>query len=136
MSSEPIRFFNRYTGKFEIEAVYGEAFLRWTYANPLGRLALHALVKRAFFSRWYGWRMDRAASSSKIAPFIRQFGVDATEFAASPGTFRSFNEFFYRRLKPSARPVNPRDDVAVFPADGSSFAGVHLAPSFGVTELP
>src|SRR2546430_1262005 len=47
MSWEPIEYFNRYTGRIETEDVYGQGFLRWTYGNPLGRLSLHAFVKRA-----------------------------------------------------------------------------------------
>ena len=69
-----IEFFNRYTGRLQREQVYGAAWMRWTYANPFGRLALEALVKRPVFSRWYGWRMDRPASRSKVLPFIREFG--------------------------------------------------------------
>jgi phosphatidylserine decarboxylase len=118
MAAEPIQFFNRTTGRVETEQVYGEGFLRFTYGNPLGLLALHALAKRALFSRWYGWRMDRSISKSRVACFIERYGLDAAEFAEPAESFRSFNEFFYRKLKPSARPVNPDSEVAVFPADG------------------
>jgi phosphatidylserine decarboxylase len=116
--AEPIQFFNRYSGRLETEAVYGERFLRWTYGNPLGRLAVHALFKRSFFSRWYGRRMNGARSRAKIAPFIAQFAVDSTQFAAAPESYRTFNEFFHRKLKPSARPIDPDPKAAVFPADG------------------
>src|SRR5512132_944061 len=81
MASEPIQFFNRYTGVIETENVYGDRFLRWTYGNPLGRLSLHALVKRAAFSRWYGRRMDAPASRTKVAPFISTYKVNARELA-------------------------------------------------------
>ena len=115
---EPIRYFNRRTGQIETEEVYGEGFLRWTYGSPLGRLALHALAKRSLFSRWYGWRMNRAVSRKKIRPFIETFAVDTGEFADAPESFRNFNEFFYRKLKPEARPICAKPDAAVFPADG------------------
>jgi phosphatidylserine decarboxylase len=118
MNAGKIEFHNRYTDRVETEQVYGDGFLRFTYGNPLGRLALHAFVKRAFFSRWYGWRMDRPASRVKVRPFIRDFSVDKSEFADPADSFRTFNEFFYRRLKPSARPVDPEPLSAVFPADG------------------
>ncbi|MBC8002235.1 MAG: phosphatidylserine decarboxylase [Opitutaceae bacterium] len=118
MAEAAIQYFNRYTGRIETEKVYGNAFLRFTYGNPLGRLALHAMIKRAAFSRWYGWRMDRAASRAKVRPFIQEFSVDVREFADPPVSFRSFNEFFYRKLRPSARPVAPDRRTAVFPADG------------------
>jgi phosphatidylserine decarboxylase len=115
---EIIEFFNRYTGRVEREQVYGAGWMRWTYANPFGRLALKLLVKRPFFSRWYGWRMDRAASRRKVQPFIRDFGVNVHEFAEPPDSFRTFNEFFYRRLRPGARPTDAAANAIVFPADG------------------
>lgn len=114
----PIRYFNRYTQAIETEQVYGEAFLRWTYQHPLGAAALWALVKRPFFSAWYGRRMSTRESASRVAPFIAQYGLDVADFLDEPGSYRSFNEFFYRKLKPSARPVDPDPDSVVFPADG------------------
>ena len=121
MASEPIQFFNRYTGVMETENVYGDRFLRWTYGNPLGQLSLHALVKRAAFSRWYGRRMDAPASRAKVAPFITAYKVNADELADDPGSYRTFNEFFYRKLKAGARPIDPDPNSAVFPADGRHF---------------
>jgi phosphatidylserine decarboxylase len=112
-----IQYFNRYTGKVETEDIYGGGFLRWTYGNPLGRLSLHALVKRAAFSRWYGARMDNPASRSKVLPFIEKFRLNAAEFADSPECYKTFNEFFYRKLKPEARPIAKDPNAAVFPAD-------------------
>ena len=116
--TDVIQFFNRYTGRVELEQIYGAAWLRWTYCNPFGRLALEALVKRPIFSRWYGWRMNRPVSSGKVLPFIRNFGLDVQEFADPPESFRSFNEFFYRRLQPGARPIEADPAAVVFPADG------------------
>jgi phosphatidylserine decarboxylase len=121
MASEPIQYFNRYTGRIEMEDVYGDRFLRWTYGNPLGRLSLHTLVKRAAFSRWYGRRMDAPVSRGKVAPFISTYKVRAEEFADEPKSYRTFNEFFYRKLKGGARPIDPDPNTAVFPADGRHF---------------
>jgi phosphatidylserine decarboxylase len=118
MAAEPIQYFNRYTKRVETEDVYGQGFLKWTYGNPLGRLSLHALVKRSAFSRWYGWRMNGLRSRAKVAPFIANYQVNAEEFADACDSYRTFNEFFYRKLKPGARPLAPGEDVAVFPADG------------------
>jgi len=116
--SDVIHFFNRYTGHVERERVYGAAWMRWTYNNPFGRLALAALVKRPIFSHWYGWRMNRPVSMRKVRPFIRTYSLDVREFAEGPESFRTFNEFFYRRLKPEARPIDPDPAAVVFPADG------------------
>jgi phosphatidylserine decarboxylase len=116
--TDAIQFFNRYTRRVEQEQVYGAAWMRWTYCNPFGRLALEALVKRPLFSRWYGWRMNRPISRRKVLPFIRTYALDVNEFADAPESFRSFNEFFYRRLKPAARPIDADPAAVVFPADG------------------
>lgn len=131
---EPIRYRNRYTGRVEVESVYGEAWLRWAYETSVGRFALRLAGARPWFSRWYGWRMDRPASRAKIAPFIRDFGVDTAEFAEAPDSFRTFNEFFFRELKAGARPVDPDPRAVVFPADGRhlGFASLSAASSFFV----
>ena len=118
MHADAIHYFNRYTQRVETEQIYGEGFMRWIYGSLSGRLALHAVAKRACFSRWYGWRMDRAASRAKVAPFIKHFRVDTGEFADAPESFRTFNEFFYRKLRPGARPIAGDARTAVFPADG------------------
>ena len=75
-------------------------------------------MKRRAFSRWFGRRMDRPASVARIAPFIREFALDPDEFADPPESFRSFNEFFCRKLRPAARPIDPDPAAVVFPADG------------------
>ncbi len=129
---EPIRYFNRHTGAVETEQVYGEGFLRWAYGNPLGALALAALVKRPLFSQWYGRRMSSAASAARIAPFIARYGLDPAEFADAPESFASFNEFFYRKLKPAARPIDGDDASAVFPADGRHLGFARASAISGV----
>jgi phosphatidylserine decarboxylase len=128
----PIEFYNRHNGEMETESVYGEGFLRWAYGNPLGRLTVAVAVKRLWFSRWYGWRMDRPASRGKVAPFIRDYGVDVNDFAQAEDSYASFNEFFYRKLKPEARPIAAGDSVAAFPADGRhlAIADVSVADKF------
>lgn len=115
---EPIRYFNRHTNSLETEQVYGEGFLRWAYGNPLGAISLNAFVKRPLFSAWYGRRMSTPESAARVAPFIAQYGLDPGDFADPADSYRSFNEFFYRKLKPAARPVDADEASVVFPADG------------------
>ncbi len=115
---KPIRYFNRHTGALETEQVYGEGFLRWSYGNPLGAISLNAFVKRPFFSAWYGRRMDQPESAARVAPFIEKYALDPADFADAPSSYRSFNEFFYRKLKPTARPIDTDASSVAFPADG------------------
>ncbi|MDX1952083.1 MAG: phosphatidylserine decarboxylase [Verrucomicrobiota bacterium] len=115
---QPIHYFNRYSGKVETEEVYGDRFLRWVYGNPLGKLALHALVKKSLFSQWYGKQMDSPGSKARVLPFISKYGLNVGEFAEAPEQFKTFNEFFYRKLKQGAREIAADPRAPVFPADG------------------
>lgn len=118
---EPVYYYNRYTNQLEQEAIYGEPWLRWAYETRIGRRTTKLILKRAWFSAWYGWRMDGFSSQKKIKPFIEKYGLDASEFESDPVCFRSFNDFFCRKLKPSARPVDLGPHSVVFPADGRHF---------------
>jgi phosphatidylserine decarboxylase len=130
MSFAPIEFYNRYTGRLERESIYGEAPLRFAYENPVGRGMLELLVKRGLFSRWYGWRMNQPGSRRRVAPFIANYGLNVSEFADAADSFRSFNEFFFRKLKPEARPVAA--EGAVFPADGRHLGFQNVSEIGGV----
>ncbi|MEI6106959.1 MAG: phosphatidylserine decarboxylase, partial [Opitutae bacterium] len=141
MPAEPIRYYHRAKQVVETEQVYGESWLRWTYGSTLGRFALWLLVKRAFVSRYYGWKMSLQASAIKVLPFIVDYDLDVDEFAKKPYAFKSFNEFFFRALKPGARPVSPGERIAVLPADGRhlAFPVIEAAAGFrrlNLTALP
>ncbi len=115
---DEIVFFDRYRNEVCVEKVYGDKALRWTYGTLAGRISLDVAVKRAFFSHWYGWQMNRPCTRKKIRPFIKEYGLDASEFVREVDDFANFNEFFYRELKPEARPIDPDPQSVVFPADG------------------
>ena len=110
MKDNGIQYFNRYTGKVETEVVYGEQWLRFILFNPFGKIALHTVAKRAWFSRWYGWRMSRPSSAARVRPFIEQYGITKDEHVKAADAFTSFNDFFYRSLKPASRPVDAADE--------------------------
>lgn len=126
-TARPWTLFNRYTDRIEAEPIYGERWLRWAYERPLGRLTTWMVAKRAWFSHFYGWLMSRPGSAGKVAPFVRQFGLDAEEFLEPIESFTSFNAFFVRRLKSEARPIASEPGSVVFPADGRHL----LLPALG-----
>jgi phosphatidylserine decarboxylase len=134
VSAEPTRYFDRYARAVKVESIYGERWLRFAYENPAGRLALWLIVRRRFFSSWYGWKMNLAASGLQVLPFIAKYNIDVEDFAKSAFDYKTFNEFFYRALKPEARPIFPGAGVAVFPADGRhlAFPEVDAADGFYV----
>lgn len=134
MSAEPIRFYNRYTKSVETEKVFGEGWLKFAYENPVGRLFVWLVARRKVFSWWYGRKMNQRVSALRILPFITAYEINVDEFLKSPFDYKTFNEFFYRALKPSVRPVAAGDHVAVFPADGRHlvFPNVETTPGFYV----
>jgi len=134
MCAQPIQFYNRYTKRIETEKVFGEGWLNFAYGNPLGRLGVWAFARRALFSQFYGAKMNNPVSALRILPFIAKYDIDSDEFAKSPFDYKTFNEFFFRALKPGARPIAADESLAVFPADGRhlAFQNVADAPGFYV----
>ena len=118
MMGSEIKFWNPYTSRMEVEKIYGEKWLRFSYQSTLGKIGLWGMVKRKWFSSWYGSRMDASASRNKIFPFVEKYNLDQSEFLDPPETFKTFNEFFYRKLKPNARPIDTGKKSIIFPADG------------------
>jgi phosphatidylserine decarboxylase len=113
---QPIRYVDRATAQIKTEKVEAGGWLFWLYNNPVGELTLNAVIKRKFASEWYGKRMDKSASISKIEPFIRKYHINMSDFQKEDYT--SFNDFFIRKLKPGARKIDTNKNVVVSPGDG------------------
>lgn len=118
-----ITVINRLTGMPEKEKVYGGRALLLLYGNSLfSRLIriplLFLAAKTPFFSALYGFFQKLPFSKRKIVPFIKTYQVDASEFLKPINQFTSFNDFFIRKLKPEARPIALKKEVAIIPADG------------------
>ena len=115
MKLDKIEYIERKTNKIYIENVPGENFLKFLYHNPFGKLSLELLVKRKCLSSFYGKLMNKKISINKIEDFVRDNHIDMSESRKKVGEFTSFNDFFYRKLKPKARKIA---DGLVSPADG------------------
>lgn len=118
-----IVYIERSTGQQKVEKVYKGRALRLIYGDQwisrfLQVFVLPFLVKTSLFSCFYGRLQKHPRSAKKVLPFVKKFEVDVAEFLEPPSSFRSFNDFFIRRLKPEARPIAPGEQVAVMPADG------------------
>ena len=119
MSQEPVVYFHRQRREMAEEKIPGEFWLRWLYSSSIsGRIALHVLAKRALLSWWYGRQMEKPRSVHKVLPFIVEHDLDVDEFAKQAMTYHTFNEFFYRKLKDGARPIDADPAGVALPADG------------------
>ncbi|HBV85192.1 phosphatidylserine decarboxylase [Desulfosporosinus sp.] len=117
-----IKYYNRKTKSYEIERVAGEKVLNWTYSSPLGMSLLEAFIKKRMCSSLYGMYLDRKISTKKINPFITKFNIDMSIAEKRLQDFSSFNDFFYRKLKPNARTIASESHSLISFGDGKLFA--------------
>ncbi|MBP5160310.1 MAG: phosphatidylserine decarboxylase [Lachnospiraceae bacterium] len=96
-----------------------DVFLRKAYGSRLGREFLK-LLGRPFFSKAAGRFLDSRLSCLFIDSFIRNNRIDLREYV--PCRYRSFNDCFARRIKPSRRPVCDDPAALISPADGKATA--------------
>lgn len=113
-----IKVYNRKTKEYEIEKVAGGGLLDALYGNPLGKAGLEMLVKRKFYSSLTGVACDTRLSAGKIASFIKNFNIDMTAAVSKADEYKSFNEFFTRKLTKEARPFSEDRDTLLSPGDG------------------
>ena len=117
---KPIKYVDRESGRIQIENVYGEKWLDWLYHNPVGEATLWTIAKRKIVTSLYGDAMEKPTSADKIMPFVKEYDVDLS--ISQSQTFRSFNDFFIRKLKPEARPIVADSLAVASPADGKILA--------------
>jgi phosphatidylserine decarboxylase len=114
----PIIVIDRETGEPFEETVLGEKWLRWAYQDSrsgfLERILFGSTGVSKLMGKWY----DSSFSKGKIDAVIEELLIDVDEFAQSKDSYRSFNEFFTRQLKPDARPFSTDPELLVSPAEG------------------
>jgi len=114
-----IQFIHRKTKEIITENPPAEGLLKFLYDNPFGRTTVLPIAKRKFISEYYGKKMYKPSSTKKIEGFVKQLNIDMSESEKQISEFTSFNDFFYRKLKPSARPI---ESGFVSPGDGKLIA--------------
>lgn len=72
-----------------------------------------------------------SSSKTKIPGFVQTLGIDADEAELPLGDYRTLDEFFCRRLKPEARPIEQSPLRFLAPADGRTM----VFPSIGNREF-
>lgn len=119
-----IKFINRTTGEIQKETPPAEGLLKFLYDTPFGKKAILPLAKRKFISARYGKKMNSKGSTKKIQEFVDSLGIDMSESQKDISEFKSFNDFFYRKLKTNARPIG---EGFVSPGDGRLLAFENIA---------
>ncbi|KAF7971904.1 hypothetical protein HWV62_19467 [Athelia sp. TMB] len=104
---------NRMTGQLEEEKmqVYVRLGIRLLYKGAKSRMEgarARRLLKSLSIKQ--GLKYDDPASARDIKPFIDFHRLKIEEIRDPIESFKTFNEFFYRKLKPEARPVEEPDN--------------------------
>ena len=101
-------------GKLIEETTGQDKLLTFLYTNAFGRMLLKPLVCPSI-SRLSGKLLDTELSSMLVNSFIKREHVDMTDYM--PRKYTSFNDFFTRKVKDGARPVDEDEDALVSPCD-------------------
>ena len=117
-----IKIYNRESKSYEIEKVLGENYIKWTYESPIGKSFLNIFLKRKLFSKLYGFFCDSKRSVKKIDNIINEYNINMNESIKQSKDFKNFNDFFTRKLHPSARPISKNCNDFVSPGDGRLLA--------------
>lgn len=91
-----------------------DRFLAVLYGSAGGRLLLKALVHPAV-SRLGGIFLSSRFSCILIQPFIRKNSIDMSQF--EPVRYKSYNEFFSRRIRQKLRPIDQTAKHLISPCD-------------------
>lgn len=123
---DPIVFINRKTKLKVEENPPGAGFLNFLYSSPLGKLSLNLLFKRKLVSAVGGLYMNSKKSASRVNKFIDNHQMKMDDYLVPDAGFKTFNEFFYRKVKKEARPIG---ENLVCPADGKVLVFQNLKES-------
>lgn len=91
-----------------------ETLLNLLYGSLPGRAVLKLLTAPAV-SEIAGGFCSGTASRFMIVPFIKKSGIDMSEY--EPAFYRSYNEFFTRRIKAENRPIDKSPEHFISPCD-------------------
>lgn len=114
------KVFNRSTQQLESEISGNTGGLQFLYNSLPGKI-LNPFIARHFVSKTYSRFVRSRRSIMKIASFIKEYNIDISEVQDELRSFSSLNDFFIRRLKPEARPIDHERTHLISPADARLF---------------
>ena len=88
------------------------------YKNIFGRIILKLATKR-FVSKFVGKRMDKEKSTKYIENFIKDNNIDMSDYPKVE--YKSFNEFFSRKIKDNKRSFSGNKKDFCAPSDSKVF---------------
>jgi phosphatidylserine decarboxylase len=116
-----IYIYDRKTQGLITEDAYKIEGLLFLYQSRSGKLLTNLILKRRLISKAYGRIMQSKGSVKKIPQFIEHYHIGLNEVERPVDSFKSFNDFFIRKLKAGSRPVDRLAAHLTSPADSRLF---------------
>ena len=107
-----------------------ERLLHRLYGTAFGRAIVNAFISRKWVSALVSLPIRSRWSKGRIEPFIRANRIDMSSYEEGP--FRSFNDFFIRKIKKGARPFSNAPEDVISPCDGL-LSAVEISPEMTLT---
>ncbi|MCQ2495956.1 MAG: phosphatidylserine decarboxylase [Lachnospiraceae bacterium] len=111
-----MKYRDRKGNEFEIDTAQ-DKFLRNLYTTVWGRCLLKFMTGKKM-SDLIGWYMGTRLSTVKIDKFVKKNKINMKEYKRK--FYKSYNDFFTRKIKPSARPINMDAHTLISPSDGKA----------------
>lgn len=92
-----------------------DKFLADVYASSVSR-ALMKFLCNPLFSKLGRVLLDSKRSTFAVTPFAEKNNIDMSEYEYKD--YRSFNDFFTRKIKPGRRFITNDDSILISPSDG------------------
>ena len=117
------KVFDRRTNRliYEQMPTYQKYGMRLLFSGPIQRELLHKRAIKSFFAKEtqrLGRAFDDPKSAKHIPSFVKMYQIDLNELLLPDiAQYRTFNEFFYRKLRVDGRPIaNPQDGKTIVSA--------------------
>ncbi|MBQ9119891.1 MAG: phosphatidylserine decarboxylase [Lachnospiraceae bacterium] len=92
-----------------------DKFLDFVYSNLPGR-ALMRVLSMPWISKVAGRLLSTWPSTFFIDPFVKKNHIRMSDY--EPKRYRSYNEFFTRKIRPKRRPIDTTPEHLIAPCDG------------------
>lgn len=106
--------FNDFREGIEIDENNTNSFMKFMYKSALGRLLLKP-VTAVWVSKASRLFLDSRFSKPMIDKYVKEYDIDLSQCEKS--SFKSFNDFFTRKLKPGFRSFDMTPNVLCSPCD-------------------
>jgi len=100
------------------ETVPGFFIIYFLYSHAIQRSFLKVFVANRLVNNLYTLFMKTKLSKLYIKPFVKKYNINMAESEEQIHHFPTFNHFFVRKLKPTARPIHSETNTLLSPTDG------------------